>query len=133
MQAKLDTLARYHSFAGVLFATAADPRSPLNPWSEASAAVRGQATKLFGEVVAGSDARVPKWLQSDLPRLLWTYHMGIILFWVHDRSPGCRASYRLARRSVDLIDQLLRLSRLPVLRSLVRSAVQVMQEIEDEV
>ncbi|HEV8629988.1 MAG TPA: TetR family transcriptional regulator [Thermoanaerobaculia bacterium] len=129
MKAKLDTLARYHSFAGVLFATAADPRSPLNPWSEASAAVRRQSIALFAEVVAGSDARIPKWLRPELPGLLWTYHMGIILFWVHDRSPDRRASYQLARRTVELINQLVALARVPLLRPLVQSVLALLGEI----
>jgi AcrR family transcriptional regulator len=36
MSRKLDTIEPYHHFAGVLFKTAADPHSPLNPFSEGS-------------------------------------------------------------------------------------------------
>ena len=129
MRAKLDTLAPYHRFAAVLFSTAADPASPLNPWSEASAAVRREATALFGRVLHESDARVPKILESELPELLWTYHMGIILFWIHDRSPGCAASYRLAERTVELIARLVAVSRLPPLRPLIRALLAVMDEV----
>lgn len=128
MKAKLDTLAPYHRFAGALFSTAADPASPLNPWSAASAAVRSESTALFAQVVEGSDARVPKSLRPELPNLLWTYHMGIILFWVHDRSPGRAASYRLAERTAELIARLLPLANLPPLRPLVRSILEVIAE-----
>jgi AcrR family transcriptional regulator len=129
MRAKLDTLAPYHRFAAVLFATAADPVSPLNPWSEASSAVRRESTALFARVLHGSDARVPKVLEEELPELLWTYHMGIILFWIHDRSPGCAASYRLAERTVDLIARLVAVSRLPPLRPLIRALLAVVAEV----
>ena len=27
---------------------------------------------------------------SPLPELLWLYSMGIVLYWVHDTSPGAR-------------------------------------------
>src|SRR5262249_40724372 len=77
MYTKLDTIEPYHQFAGVLFKTAADPGSPLNPFSAQSAPVREESTRLFAEVVDGSDARVHKDIREELPRLLWVYHMGI--------------------------------------------------------
>lgn len=129
MRAKLDTLTPYHHFAGVLFSTAADPASPLNPWHAASEAVRRESTALFARVVEGSDARVPKGLRSELPALLWTYHMGIVLFWIHDRTPGCAASYRLVERTVDLIAKLVAISRLAVFRPLVRALLGVVAEV----
>jgi AcrR family transcriptional regulator len=129
MRAKLDTLTPYHHLAGVLFSTAADPASPLNPWSDASAVVRRESTALFAEVIEGSDARVPKGLRPELPALLWTYQMGIVLYWIHDRTPGCAASYRVLERTVDLIARLVALSRLPVLRPLVRSLLGVVAEV----
>jgi AcrR family transcriptional regulator len=129
MTAKLDTLAPYHRFAGALFATAADPASPLNPWSEASRAVRLQSTALFARVLEGCGAGIPRRLRAELPELLWTYHMGIILFWVHDRSPGCEASRRLAARTVEVISKLVALSRLPPLRPLVRAVLALTGEV----
>src|SRR6266403_2562362 len=44
---KMDTLEPYHEFAGVLFQTAADPHSPLNPFASAAAPVRRDSVKLF--------------------------------------------------------------------------------------
>lgn len=129
MKAKLDTLAPYHRFAGVLFATASDPASPLNPWSEASEPVRARSRALFARALDGCDAGIPKALRAELPELVWTYHMGIILFWVHDRSPGCAASYRLAERTVDMVAKMVTLSRLPPLRPMVRSVLTLMADL----
>src|ERR1044071_2100105 len=87
MKAKLLTIEPYHRFSGILFKTAADPGSPLNPFSGESRPVREQATELFAEVVRGSEGlRMPPDLMAELPGLLWTWHMGIVLFWIHDRS-----------------------------------------------
>src|SRR4029453_4619612 len=36
MRLKIETLEPYHEFAGVLFQTAADPNSPLNPFADAA-------------------------------------------------------------------------------------------------
>src|SRR5215813_12723516 len=58
MRAKLDTIMPYHKFSGILFKTAADPTSPLNPFSQDSEPVRRQSTELFAEAVNGSDTRL---------------------------------------------------------------------------
>ena len=128
MRAKIDTIMPYHRFAGVLFRTAADPESPLNPFSPESLPVREQATLLFEQVVAGSTAKVPGSLAVELPALLWLYHMGVILFWVHDRSSGCERTYRLADATVDLVVRVITLGSNALFRPLLRSGLKVLQE-----
>jgi AcrR family transcriptional regulator len=125
MRAKIDTIRPYHRFAGILFKTAADPASPLNPFSDDSQPVRQEATALFARVVEGSAARVPADLRGSLPNLLWIYHMGVVLYWIHDDSPDCAKSYRLAERTAAIVTQLIRISRLPPLRPLVRRVLEI--------
>jgi AcrR family transcriptional regulator len=129
LEIRLRTLAPYHAFAAVLFRTAADPESPLNPWSAESRPVRAASIDLFARVVDGSSTRVPPSLRTALPELLWVYHMGIILFWVHDRSPGCERSHRLAQRTTELVARLVGLAGLPPLRPLVRATVGLLDEL----
>ena len=128
MYAKLDTIEQYHRFSGVLFRTAADPNSPLNPFSAESAAVRDESTALFRSVVEGSTARIPDDLRAELPRLLWIYHMGVILYWIHDTSRGRERSRRLVEQTVDLIARLVALGSNPVLRPIRRSVLRLIAE-----
>jgi AcrR family transcriptional regulator len=128
MHAKLDTIEPYHRFAGVLFRSAADPASPLHPLSAASAPVREESTSLFQETVDGSTARIPEDLRRELPRLLWLYHMGVILFWIHDDSREQRRSRRLVDGSVTLIAKLVATASNPLLRSLRRSVLQLIAD-----
>jgi AcrR family transcriptional regulator len=129
MRAKLDTSMPYHRFAGVLFKTAADPASPLNPFSRESEPVRRQSTELFAEVLTGSDSRLTPDLLAALPNLLWVYHMGIILFWIHDSSPGCARSYFLMERSVKLILRLISLFQFPLLRPFLKELLALVDEL----
>ncbi|MDX1502242.1 MAG: TetR family transcriptional regulator [Thermoanaerobaculia bacterium] len=131
LEAKLDTIAPYHRFSGVLFKTAADPESPLNPFSDDSQPTRRQATELFRRVVEGSDLDLRGPLARKLPDLLWSYHMGVILFWIHDRSPGMRRSYRLAQRTVEIVARLVRIANLPPMRPLTRAALELLRELEE--
>lgn len=129
METKLETIEPYHAFAGTLFKSAADPASPLNPFSEASRPVRAEATALFERVCEGARLKVPKDLAAELPDLLWSWHMGIVLFWVHDRSPGRRRTRRLLTASIELISKLVTLSSLPLMAPVRRSALKLVRDL----
>ena len=131
MRLKIDTLKPYHEFAGVLFKTAAHPKSPLNPFSDESDEVRKASIQLFEQVVDGSTARVPKDLRAELPYLLWVYHMGIVLFWIHDPSPKHRRTYRLIDHTVELLDKLISLASNPFMRPLRKQALRLVDELKD--
>ena len=132
MRAKLDTIAPYHQFAGVLFKTAANPLSPLNPFSEESLPVRRQATEIFAEVVAGSDTRLTPELAAELPNVLWLYQAGVILYWIHDSSPGCARSYRVMERSVRLVLRLISLFQFPLLRPFLKELLTMVSDLRSE-
>jgi AcrR family transcriptional regulator len=128
---KIDTMEAYHQFAGVLFKTAAHPRSPLNPFSDESDPVREASIQLFAKVVEGTKARIPKDLRAELPYLLWVYHMGIVLFWIHDQSPKHRRTYRLVNNTVELVDRLVHLASNPFMRPLRKQALRLVDELRD--
>jgi AcrR family transcriptional regulator len=128
---KIETLKPYHHFAGVLFKTAADPQSPLNPFADDANPVRVASMQLFEKIVEGSTARIPKDLKAELPYLLWVFHMGIILFWIHDRSPKHRRTYRLIDHTVELVDRLIYLASNPFMRPLRKQALRLVDELRD--
>jgi AcrR family transcriptional regulator len=131
MRLKIEVMKPYHQFSGVLFKTAAHPESPLNPFSDESDAVRQQTIDLFAKVLEGTKARIPKDLKAELPYLLWMYHMGIVLFWIHDSSPGRRRTYRLVDHTVDLLDKLIHLASNPFMRPLRKQALRLVDEIRE--
>lgn len=131
MRLKISTLEPYHEFAGVLFKTAADPHSPLNPFAHDSAPVRRDSIKLFDELVRDTKARIPEDLRHELPYLLWLYHMGVILFWIHDSSPKRARTYRLIDQTVDLLDKLISLASNPLMRPVRKRALKLVTELRD--
>ena len=122
-EAFVDVARPYHQFAGRFFAVAAEPTSPLNPFSPDSAPAREASVGIFSEVVTGSDVRGDARVVAELPELLWLAHMGMVLHWVHDRSTGQRRTLLLVRRTVPLVDRLVRLSRLRPLRSVAHEVL----------
>jgi len=131
MRTKIETLKPYHQFAGVLFKTAAHPQSPLNPFSDESDPVRQASIQLFAKVIEGTKARIPKDLRAELPYLLWVYHTGIVLFWIHDQSPRHRRTYRLIDHTVDLLDKLIHLASNPFMRPLRKQALLLVDELRE--
>src|SRR5688572_20478395 len=131
MRLRIDVMKPYHNFAGVLFKTAAHPESPLNPFSDESDPVREASIALFAKVVEGTKARIPKDLRAELPYLLWLYQMGIILFWIHDRSPKHRRTYRLIDRTVEMVDKMIYLASNPFMRPLRKHALALVDELRD--
>lgn len=127
MSAKLETVEPYHPFAGVLFRSAADPASPLNPFSEESREVRDEAIAHFAEVVDGARGSLPKDLASEMPVLLWTWHMGVMLYWVHDDSPGRARTWTLMRETAELIASAVTVAKLPGMSPLRRKLVGVVR------
>ncbi|MFC3449070.1 TetR/AcrR family transcriptional regulator [Amycolatopsis speibonae] len=125
----LDVAEPYHRFGTQFFVNAADPDSPLSPFSEESTPARDASIGLMRDVIADSDAKLDPDLRDDLPDLLWLYQMGVVLFWVHDRSRGQKRSRVLVERTVPLIARLVGLSRLRVLRPVSREIVSLIRDL----
>jgi AcrR family transcriptional regulator len=129
MLAWLDVAAPYHGFAAQFFKNAADPASPLSPFSAESAPAREASIDIYRRVLDGSSAVVPPNLAAELPRLLWLYQMGIVLFWVHDRSAGTERSRDLVDRTVPLVARLVAISRYRLLRTTVDQVVDLVRTL----
>jgi AcrR family transcriptional regulator len=129
LRAMIDVNGPYHAFAARFFKYAAEPSSPLSPFSKESSPARDAAIALFREVVEGSTTRFDRELRAQLPELLWLYSMGIVLFWVHDASPGCAKTYQLIDRTVPLADRLIALSRVRLLRGTIREIISIIADM----
>jgi len=129
LRAWLDVAAPYHEFAGTFFKTAADPRSPLSPFSDESRPARDASIDVFRRVIDGSDLKLPGDLKSELPELLWLLQMGVVLFWVHDQTDDVRRTRALVDRAVPLVDRLLRLTRIPGVRGVTNDVVALIRSI----
>ncbi|MFC9282890.1 TetR/AcrR family transcriptional regulator [Streptomyces collinus] len=119
LTAWLNIAEPYHEFAVQFFKNAADPDSPLSPFSPESEHAREQALSVHRELLAGSKAKVAPELRDVLPELMWLSQMGLVLYWIFDRTEGRERSYRLARRGARLTARGVALARFRVLRPLV--------------
>ncbi|MBV9951398.1 MAG: TetR family transcriptional regulator [Acidimicrobiia bacterium] len=125
----LQTMEPYRQFAGKFFKNAAEPTSPLSPFSPESSPARLAAIELWREVLEGSDTRIPKKLRADLPELIWLYFMGIVLFWVYDPTPDSSATRKVSARTAPLVVRAIGLTRLPVVGGMLDDIVALIGEV----
>ncbi|MFD7862640.1 TetR/AcrR family transcriptional regulator [Streptomyces sp. NPDC059783] len=124
----LDVAGQYHRFAAQFFKNAADPESPLSPFSPDSLPAREAAVAIQERCLSGSSTRTDPQLAEVLPRLMWLMQMGLVLFWVYDRTEGAERSRRLVERTAPIAARAIALSRFRVLRPLVRQIHDVLEE-----
>jgi AcrR family transcriptional regulator len=107
----------------------ADPTHALSPFSQETAAIREQDIAFFARAVDDSKVKLPSNIRPYLPRLLWLYQMGLLLFWVYDHSPRQTRTQFLFDKTLKMMLITLRLAGLPFLRPIHRLAGDLLEVI----
>ncbi|MBW8803082.1 MAG: TetR family transcriptional regulator [Catenulispora sp. 13_1_20CM_3_70_7] len=128
LHAWIDVAEPYRAFATQFVKNAVDPNSPLSPFSPESKPTRDKVIEVHRRVVLGSNAKIDPEIAESLPDLLWMHHMGIVLFWVYDRSPDARRTRELVDRTAPMVARVIRLSRFKMVRPLFREADKLIRD-----
>lgn len=126
---KLEQMTPFRDLATVLARQAADWSHPLSPFSPHTKPVRDEAIGLIEDVVAGSNLKVSAALRPHLPRILWLFQMGVVLFWVNDASPDYRRTRTLISVSLGLLQRLTRATALPFMNGINQAAVEIVETV----
>jgi AcrR family transcriptional regulator len=109
-----------------------DPENPLSPFSPKTQSIRDQDIALFASTLEGSKVRVSDDLKQHLPRLLWLYQMGLLLFWVYDGSSKQKKTMQLFEKTVSIVASLIKLSGFALLRPVRKIAIDLLDTIYAE-
>ena len=129
LEKRFELLEPNLKFLGALFKHSPDTHDPLSPFSQQTSAIREKAIELFRIAIEGSEVKVPVDLMPHLPRLLWLYQLGLILFWIYDRSEGRKQTTVLMDKSLSLVVNLVRLSGLPLMRPVRRTVLELLEVV----
>jgi AcrR family transcriptional regulator len=130
IQHKLDYFAPNRRLMAAL-SSHIDPQNPLSPFSADTSRIREQDIACFARAVSDSGVKLPPSTLPYLPRLLWLYQMGLMLFWVYDRSPNQQLTTLLFDKTLRMILITLKLASLPIMRPLHRHAGDLLHAIYD--
>ena len=103
--AKIDTLAHDRKLLSGLFRSIADPSAEVSIFGVRTRAIRDESILLFDRAIAPSPElqMLDAGARRVLVLALWSLHMGVMLFFIHDTSPGQRKTRALVDRSLDLL------------------------------
>jgi len=128
IQVKLDYFAHSRELMAALSGHT-NPQNPLSPFSEETKEIRDHDIGFFQRALEGSGTRVPKDLMPYLPRLLWMYQMGIILFWINDGSAGRKKTQFLLEKSLQIVTRLIAFAGLPLTRPLRKNVTELLETL----
>lgn len=130
LEAKFQYFEPNRRFLGALMSNAADPASPLSPFSEPSRPIREFDFAQFQRALDETGVSIPKDLAPHMAKILWMYQMGILLFWIYDRSENQTRSRQLVKRSLGMVVLLLKLSNLPLLKPARKTVLDLVSILE---
>jgi AcrR family transcriptional regulator len=129
---KFDYFGPNRAFLGALLRHGTDPQNPLSPFSAETNHIRERDMGYFARAIEDAKPAAPKDLAEHLPKLLWLYQMGLILFWIYDRSDGQSRTHLLREKSLALIATGLKVASFPLLRPLRRRIIDLVELVEGE-
>ncbi len=109
-----------------------DPDHPLSPFSRDTAGIREQDIGSFERAARDSRVKLPASVAPYLGRLLWMYQMGLILFWVYDKSEGQTRTRFLYDKTLKMLLTTLKLAGFPLLRPLHTLAGELLQVLYND-
>ena len=131
IEAKFRYFAPNRKLLGTLSAHT-DPEHPLSPFSVDTAVIREQDIESFERAARESSVKLPPTVAPYLGRLLWMYQMGLILFWVYDKSPEQERTRILYEKTLRMLLMALKLAGLPFLKPLHRLAGELLAVLYGE-
>ena len=130
LDARFTYFAPNRRFLGALMAHAANPKSPLSPFGEPSKDIREREFARIQRAIDETGTSVPKDLAPRMPKILWMYQLGLLLFWIYDESKNQERTAALVDKSLGLVITLLRLSNVPLLRPARRTVLEIVEIME---
>lgn len=109
-----------------------DPQSPLSPFGDKTRSIRDRDLEWFAKALDGGRTNISRDLRDYLPRLLWMYQMGIVLFWINDHSVGQKRTQVLLDKSLDLVIRLIKLASLPMTKPLRRTVIELVDLVMED-
>jgi AcrR family transcriptional regulator len=124
---KLALIAPYREPLGALFGAALTPHSEIAVLGSRTAQVRQQVGRAFLTVVIGATDPPRQPQAAQLALVLYAVHLGLLLYWLHDRSAEQEATQELLAFTCDTLSLIRPLLRLPPVTRVLTRLVKILQ------
>jgi AcrR family transcriptional regulator len=123
---KIDVMEGDQGLLRALFRFGGEPDHPLSWFGPASREQRRLSVAVFEEAI-GTE-QLPDDVRGAAPTLLWTLHMGVLLYFLYDSSPSHRRTRKLIDAAVDFVVDAKRIATLPLMRPIRRRVLSILQD-----
>ena len=113
---------------GALLRFTGEPSHPLSFLGQGTRNLQLRSMALFRDAMAHE--KLPDDLRAALPTLLWSLHMGLLLYFLYDGSPRQRRTRVLTDGAVELVSRSLSVARQPLLKPLRRSLWALLEQAD---
>ena len=103
MLTQFKLMTPYRDTLSAIFDAALNPRSEVGVFSESSADVRQFSKKVFIAVVTGATDAPRASQAGNIATILYGVYLGLVLFWLQDRSPGTKTTFELLSFTRDML------------------------------
>ena len=121
---RLRTVAPYRTMLGAIVPRLANPADPVSAFSAESAEVRARAIGNFDAILDGEGLPAPT--RRLIAAALWLFHLGLLLLFVYDDTPGQARTHRLADDLLEVVAPLIALAGTPFAQPLVDRVVRAL-------
>ena len=126
LHTKIDIMHQDRRLLRALFRYGGEPEHSLSWFGSATRRQRQLSIDVFAEAMAGE--RLPDDVREAAPTLLWTLHMGVLLYFLYDTSPDQRRTRKLIDAAVDFVVDVRRLATSPLLRPMRRRVMNILRD-----
>ena len=126
LHTKIDIVQQDRRLLRALFRYGGDPDHALSWFGPATRTQRELCRAVFADAMA--EERLPDDVRQAAPTLLWTLHMGILLYFLYDTSPHEHRTRKLIDASVDFVVAVKRLATSPLLRPMRRRVMGILED-----
>ena len=123
---KIDVIDGDQRLLRALFRFGGEPDHPLSWFGPASREQRRLSIEVFAATIAGEN--LPEDVHAAAPTLLWTLHMGILLYFLYDSSPAHQRTRQLIDAAVDFVIDAKRIATLPLMRPVRRRVLNILHD-----
>jgi AcrR family transcriptional regulator len=126
LHTKIDIMQGDRRLLRALFRYGGEPEHPLSWFGPATRHQRLCSIDVFAEAIARE--RLPDDVREAAPILLWTLHMGVLLYFLYDDSTRQRRTRKLIDAAVDFTVDAKRVAMLSVLRPVRRRVLNILRD-----
>jgi len=122
-------LEKDKNFLSALVSAAAKPGDPVSPFGKESRHIRKLHMEMLEKIVENSKTKIHPKVKKELPELLWFLQMGLIFFWVHDKSNKSLKSIEMTDTTIELIGTFLKIHNKPFASGLRKSLLKIIKNL----